>query len=653
MPPADWISDAQARLQLATLLADDPAHQIEARSLLDRVVVDQPLNLEARSLLSDLLLRVGRAAEAAPHLDHAFAHRDRQPARRPQLAELLIRAGRLPEALVILREATTEANPPPDLLVRQAEVALWTGQLAEARAALDRLAATPGALAWQVADLEGQVALYSGDLAKAETAWTKALALLNDPTLALAKERRSSESRRLRRQLALVSSWRNQTGRAVPALEAALLDDPGDAEVRRELGRQYLRAADPASAEATVKPLTAGPSPSSTDLALWGDVCLAQGRFVDFREAYERALQSQTNGSATLALERRWADALTAAGDHARAWPIYRRLAAAAPADLDLGLALAWSLASAERYAQARQVCALLRLRHPATPRLAWLEGRIRLLEKDFAGALALGATAAAAAPAGSPEAFAAHLLQAEAWLGSGHPASAAVALAPLPLDGRLDDPHPIETLVDLHRLLDLTGQATAARQLLDALEPQRPLHPYLRLARLLAHFGERTPELEQAIARDHQTAPRHLADWGQELMRRQRLSAAEAAFRRALERQPDCLPARLGLVMLLAATERRREALHTLVPPAAHPSIISWSVCGRPACWPGTAATTKPARPTAGCGRPIPTIPWPSAKAPAWPSGTNAPTKLEPCTAATHARRPISRSVNGCSSTV
>ncbi len=563
VPPAAWQTDEEARLQLADLWANEPAHQADALALLERVIDDRPTNLEARFRLADLLIRQGRKVEANSHLDVIQAHREDSVVQPSRLADLLIRAGRLPEALIALREAVQLDSSDPHLLLQLAEVALWTGEVEEAQATLRRLHPLPSTLAWRVADLEGQLALRAGHLEDAEAAWRRALAELADPALPLDPLARQTARRTFHRQVALVIGWRDLTEQALPALEAILADNPTDDEVRRELGRQYLRASNPASAEATICPLIEGPHPCAADLALWGDIHLNQGRIRSFLDTYERALASSPE-SATSGLKRRWADALRAAGDLARALKVYQELLASAPADLDLGMALAWCLASAERYPEARQACAQLRLAWPDTPRLDLLEARIRLLEKDFEGCLALSSPANRAS---GPAALETRILRAEAWLGLAQPASAAAELVGLPLDFRIDDPHPIERLVDLQRLLDLTGQASAAERLLECLERQRPRHPNLQLARWIRQYPTDHSAFARMITLNQEASPSHLAQWGHLLMGRQRLKGAEAAFRQALRRQPDCLPARLGLVMLLAATERRREASLILEP--------------------------------------------------------------------------------------
>jgi tetratricopeptide (TPR) repeat protein len=353
-------------------------------------------------------------------------------------------------------------------------------------------------------------------------------------------------------------------GAVRPALELHLAQNPADGEIRRELARQYLRAFDLAGAERTQSPLALAtdPLPLAEDLALWGDIQLAQGRLRGFSSAYEAALACAT-GSVANVLERRWADALVAAGDFAQALIVFDRLSAKTPSDLDLGLARAWCLASAERYGEARQECAVQRLAYPREPRLDQLEARICLLEKNFPAAFALVPCSEDVA---SPLAIDARLIRAEAFLALDRSASAAAELGPIDVSGPLDEPHPIERLGNLHRLLGLTGLATAAERLLTRLEEQRPFHPDLRLFRLMGH-DDRPAVLQAAILEDRRVPPRHLARWGEILAGLGDFESAAVAFRQALLRQPDCLPASLGLAMLLATTERFDEASAVLAP--------------------------------------------------------------------------------------
>lgn len=80
VPERDRISDDQARLALARVLAGSDAGLAEAGELLAKVLAGEPDNTDARVELAGVLARQDRIAEARAELDRALARRPGDPA---------------------------------------------------------------------------------------------------------------------------------------------------------------------------------------------------------------------------------------------------------------------------------------------------------------------------------------------------------------------------------------------------------------------------------------------------------------------------------------------------------------------------------------------------------------------------------------------
>ncbi len=79
VPPADRISEGQARLALARLRAQSPEGLAEAADLLGLVLAQEPANAEARAELALVLARLGRTGAARAEMDRALALRPDDP----------------------------------------------------------------------------------------------------------------------------------------------------------------------------------------------------------------------------------------------------------------------------------------------------------------------------------------------------------------------------------------------------------------------------------------------------------------------------------------------------------------------------------------------------------------------------------------------
>jgi len=171
-----------ARLALAEILMDGHAVE-EARAQLRAALDVDPGRELAHRGLAALALEEGRWAEAEQHLRAAAAALPQQHRSQIALADYLFGQRRFDEASAVLDTAAANPALAAAAAVRRIALADETGSPVEARRDLTALLETdPTAEAWA---LQGQFAYRDGDLAEAEEAARRALAL--DPALAFAQ----------------------------------------------------------------------------------------------------------------------------------------------------------------------------------------------------------------------------------------------------------------------------------------------------------------------------------------------------------------------------------------------------------------------------------------------------------------------------------
>lgn len=191
VPPAERISDAEARLELARLLSISESGRAEALELLQAQLRQSPKDVAARLALAELFARSGRLAEAEETLRALTAKTLALPETQERIGEAYFSAGRMPEAARHFQSALAGGRP---VLRKLAQALAWSGDTNQARPMLEKLLAENPADR-EVALLVVRLRLAAGDasgaaalarkLAQAAPNTPEALAELADVETAL------------------------------------------------------------------------------------------------------------------------------------------------------------------------------------------------------------------------------------------------------------------------------------------------------------------------------------------------------------------------------------------------------------------------------------------------------------------------------------
>ncbi|MGE4551574.1 MAG: tetratricopeptide repeat protein [Desulfovibrionaceae bacterium] len=136
VPPSQRISDAEARRELARLLAFSESGRAEAMGILQDLLRRSPGDAEARLALAELLARAGDAAGAEAALAALPARVLDRPETQERLGNAYFESGRMAEAAGRYRLALEGGRP---VLRRLAQALTWGGDVRQARPLLERL----------------------------------------------------------------------------------------------------------------------------------------------------------------------------------------------------------------------------------------------------------------------------------------------------------------------------------------------------------------------------------------------------------------------------------------------------------------------------------------------------------------------------------
>ncbi|MDD3581545.1 MAG: tetratricopeptide repeat protein, partial [Desulfobacca sp.] len=525
--PEERVSDFQARLELARLLAASVRDLSQAIQEYRLLVQSHPHNSQIRLELAQLLIREKNYPEASRELQAVLRQRPGDPQAAVALARLYLWTKNYPEAIRFFEEVRQRRPLAPDQMADLARAYTWNRQYPQAIAVYEELLRIqPRPPAEWYREL-GDVHLYSNNLSAAVSNYRRALEM--DPA-----------SDAVRKKLALALSWHKQDQEALALLVPLQHRLPADPEIALELVRVYAKLG--RSEEALALARTLIPRfPGNADLLVEiGDLELGRGHARAARDLYDQALR-YSGRSEKLALHV--ADQMNFWGDFYRVEAGYRDYLRRHPDDVAVWLKLARTLASAQRFAEAEGIYRRLRMEKPSAV-APWLGlVKLRLAENDLHGALR----------------SAQELLETH----PGHPEG--LGLQGLALLRLQRYPQALETFQRLsqirgHQVPGLLGCGKVRLKQQRPAEAAEVFNEVLELApdNLEARYYQmsaRPAPSDQGLASllpEGQATPMQLVQWAQLLaadgFNRQAIDGYEAA----LTRDPQCFPARLGLAEIL-----------------------------------------------------------------------------------------------------
>ncbi|NCC24969.1 MAG: tetratricopeptide repeat protein, partial [Deltaproteobacteria bacterium] len=228
VPPASRITEHEARLELARLLGENPNHWLEARIQFERILAEDPGDLDAGLGLARLLARQGHARQSRGLVLGLLDNHPDDLSLRLALANVVLTWGDFGLSEDILRDLLTRPNLGPaqqrEVLLELARVFVAAQRYEEAGGILD------GLLLDDQGDREALTALVG--LRLEEKNFPAALALLDHSALLVDGTSLDPNLLRLRsRALAGTGDYRAALG----ALDARCLSTPDDDLNRAEL----------------------------------------------------------------------------------------------------------------------------------------------------------------------------------------------------------------------------------------------------------------------------------------------------------------------------------------------------------------------------------------------------------------------------------
>ena len=163
MPPAERISDAEARRELARLLSSSEFGRAEALEILQSQLKIAPQDVDARLALAELLARAGRLPEAEETLAALPAKTLALPETQERIGDSYFAAGRMQAASRHFQAAFAGGRPVQRKL---AQSLAWGGDIKQARPMLEKLFAESPADR-EVALLLVRLRLADGDVRRA------------------------------------------------------------------------------------------------------------------------------------------------------------------------------------------------------------------------------------------------------------------------------------------------------------------------------------------------------------------------------------------------------------------------------------------------------------------------------------------------------
>ena len=528
----DQVTDFEARLLLARLLASQPGKLAPAIQEYRRLLAQRPGDGQIRGALADLLIRQNNFPEAIHELQLVIRQQPGNLKAAVTLARLYLWTKQYAEAIQILQPLQRQGRLPAADLAELARAYTWSKQYPQAirtyQEAL-RLAKPPEAKLF--VEL-GEVYLYAQNLPQAVVNYRRALEL--DPA-----------AETTRKKLALALSWDKQDQEALALLVPLQHKNPRDKEIGLELVRVHAKLGNKSPAVALARTL-AGKFPQDWDLLVeLGDQELGLGHARAASDLYERALKLAGEPKK---LTVHVADQMNMWGDFYRVEAIYKKYLQKHPDDFEVRLKLSWALVSAQRYEEAEGEYRRLRLDRPKSLEPLVGLAKLKLMEKDFPQALAY-AEEILRLQSDAPEGLA---LRAEAHYRLQHYAAARDSYGQL----AGAKAHQVDGLIGRGKALlkqDNQEEAAAAFAQAYGLAPKKVEARYY-------HAGVRqatSPEFVQHLTAGGQEQPPQLVEWAQLFAADGFNRQAIACYEAALAQDPRYFPAQLGLAEILGVDHR------------------------------------------------------------------------------------------------
>ena len=553
VPPPERIADIDAMRLLAGLLAEKPASRPEAVSWWRRIVRTGQATEADVAALVPLLIAQSSHAEAESILRMVLNRFPRSGRLYRLLGNAFLAQGRAPAAVFALERAVAAAPTDAEAVLSLGRALAACGAFARAEEVLGEKrtrADSPGA--WVFHEALGAVFLQQQQWEQALAAFVQSLQGLPEP---LETDGTADAPRlRLQRQIAFLHSRLNHLIEADGLLKTVLETAPRDLDVLLERARVLRRLARADDAVELLEAQEAVFASATEFLAELADAHLDLGHVARCRDLYRRLLP-EISPSGQTAWNRRWANHLLQFGAFRPAINLMRQVIAAADARPDDRCALAWMLASAERYEEAGQQYRKVLAIDPTNREALLGRIKIRLLARDFAAAAALAGEARACL---AEDAEWCGLL-AEALLKSGRIDEARSVLFRLAIRDRLTPEVARAGLLLLPRChVDGSERPRLCRSFVGSLAA-------VPGAELERRFWEADGDEDFARELINTTGPTpmQISRVADLYAARGNASAAISLYRVVLARDPEVLAASVNLALLLGATRRFQPALH------------------------------------------------------------------------------------------
>jgi tetratricopeptide (TPR) repeat protein len=554
VPLHQRISDEEAMRTLAILLAESPGTRSEAEVWWRRLTSAPAASLADQLSFLNVLMEQNRFFESEPLLKKALRVAPDHPELLFLQGHLFWKTQRLAEAIEVFEERVKRVPASATAWI-DLSTALLANHQPERAAILARLGiAQLSSDPWELHEILGDALQGTRQWNDALQAFAAARERLGDPVPP--DDDSPGPRNRLSRKIALALSYQGRDPEAEQFLKAFQQKFPRDLEVGIELARVLQRGGRYQEAVDLLDTYRDENASEKNFLAELADAHLAMGHARQCRDLYESLLGS-VSPEEKLPLKRRWANRLQQFGDFQQAITI---LLSIVQNEIDVipdRLALAWALASIERYEEATREYQTVLGQEPANREATLGMAKVAMLAKDFSGACHWARQAAKADP-DDPEAG---LLLAEGLIMLFQVPEAQTILQKLVQS-------PALSADDLRRLIPLFNKMPrAAPMVVEGKSLVLGKLGQFPIGKTEKRFWEEhaAPTFFPALLQPGAETPFELAFLGDLYAGIASSSAAITLYQAALNQDPDLLVTSLNLAVQLGAVRRFPEALHIL----------------------------------------------------------------------------------------